>query len=210
MRVPWSEIKKYQKPVRGPVGKLLDRLFWFVPYLAVNGGLSANMVTVLAFLFDIIAAWAILNGSYILAAVLIMLSYVGDISDGTVARYWKNKKGYGQYLDEVLGTIGFSFIVLALGLSFDRPWLALASMFAILMMNITTAEAKLAIPEKKKISQDLQNKMGSKKYQIGFTCDIQRTIVALASLFHIWPLLLLFAFLGNGLWLSKFWFYRKY
>jgi phosphatidylglycerophosphate synthase len=196
--------------VRGPVGKLFDKIFWFVPYIAVNGGISANLVTLLAFLLDIMAAVLIAEGWFITAGIFVLLSYVGDISDGTVARYWGTKKGYGKYLDEVLGTVGFSLVVLSTGLAFDKPWLALTSLVAIMMMNITTAEAKLSIPEKKKISQNLQNKMGSKKYQIGFTCDVQRTMVALAILFQFWPLLLLFAFLGNIMWILKFWIYRKY
>jgi len=210
-----DEIKSYQKGIRGPIGKLLDKLFLFVPWLAINMKISANLITLIALTLDMAAVSFILEGWLIPAGILILLSYVGDISDGTIARYEKDKglkpkdKSYGQFLDEVLGVIGFTAIVLALGIYFDMLWLGLAAMIGIFMMNLTTAEAKLSIKNKERISSKLQNHRFKNKFQLGFTCDVQRTIVVLAVIFSSVVLLLIFAILGNLLWLSKFWMYRN-
>jgi len=210
-----SEVKQYEKKIRGPIGKLLDNVFRFVPYWAIKSKVSANSVTALAFALDLTAVVLILNEWYLFAGVLVLLSYVGDISDGTVARYErevlnKPSKGYGSFLDEVLGTIGFALVVLFTGLCIGPPWLGLYAMIGIFMMNITTAEAKLAIPNKKEISAKLQRHRFENKYQIGFTCDIQRTLVALAVMFQSLTLLLLFAMAANALWILKFWIYRNH
>jgi len=210
-----SDVEQYEKKIRGPIGKLLDSIFRFVPYWAIKFKISANSVTALAFALDLTAIVLILNGWFLFAGILVLLSYVGDISDGTVARYErevlkKPKKGYGAFLDEVLGTIGFSLIVLFTGLSMGIPWLGLTAMVGIFMMNITTAEAKLGIPNKNEISAKLQRHRFEDKYQIGFTCDVQRTLVALAVVFHSWILLLLFVMAANALWILKFWVYRNH
>lgn len=209
MTVTIDEVKSYQKGIRGPIGKLLDKLFLFVPYLAINYGISANSITVAALVLDLLAVALILKGWMLLAGVLVLLSYVGDISDGTVARYENKGKGYGQFLDEVLGVIGFTAVVLALGLHFDMPWLGLAAMVGIFMMNLTTAEAKLAIKNKKQISEKLQSHRFKDRFQIGFTCDVQRTLVAVAVAMSSMILLLLFVIGANLLWLSKFVIYRN-
>lgn len=209
-----EEVKKYQKGIRGPIGKLLDNIFRFVPFLAIKWNISANMVTVLALVLDLIAVLFMFQGWFFFAGVLVLLSYVGDISDGTVARYERvhrnlTKKGYGQFLDEVLGIIGFTAVVFALGYTTGNEWLGFAAMLAIFMMNVTTAEAKLAIPSKKSISAKLQNHRFKDKFQIGFTCDVQRTLIALAIITQSYLLLLLFTGLGTLLWVSKFWMYRN-
>jgi phosphatidylglycerophosphate synthase len=208
MNVTIDEVKSYQKGARGPIGKFLDKVFLFVPYLAINYGISANVITFCALILDLLAVAFILKGWTLLAGVLVLLSYIGDISDGTVARYENKGKGYGQFLDEVLGVIGFTLVVFALGLHFDMPWLGLAAMVGIFMMNVTTAEAKLAIKNKKEISERLQAHRF--KFQIGFTCDVQRTLVALAVMLSSTVLLFIFALGANLLWLSKFWIYRKH
>lgn len=220
-----NEVKEYQKSIRGPIGKLLDNWFRFVPYFAIKWGFSANLVTFFALLLDVGAVFLMLNGWYFSAAVCVLLSYIGDISDGTIARYeiarqlrpYKKpylcvpsfKKGYGQFLDETLGAIGFAAVVFTLGYTTGNEWLGFAALIAIFMMNITTAEAKLAIPTKKSISEKFQNHRFKDKFQIGFTCDIQRTLIALAIIFQSNIFLWLFVILGNLLWLSKFWIYRN-
>lgn len=215
MGVSFKEVKSYQKKIRGPIGKLLDTIFRWVPWLAINNNISANMITFLSLVLDFLAVAFILKGWFIYAGILVMLSYIGDISDGTIARYQKQNgllrvdKGYGPYLDEVLGVIGFSAIVLALGFHFDTPLLAIASLIGILMMNITTAEAKLAIKNKQQISKKLQNHRFKDKYQLGFTCDMQRTFIAIAVMIPSVIMLALFAIAANAFWLLKFWVYRN-
>ena len=219
MAITLDRVKKYQKGIRGPIGKLLDNWFRFVPYFAIKHGISANMVTAIALVLDLCAVVLMFQGWFFFAGILVLLSYVGDISDGTVARYNNAKrlrpnqpvppkKGYGQFLDEVLGVIGFTAVVFALGYTTGNEWLGFAAMLAIFMMNLTTAEAKLAIPTKKSISDKLQNHRFKDKFQIGFTCDVQRTLIALAVITQSYLLLLLFVVLGTLLWLSKFWVYR--
>ncbi len=220
MTITLEEVKLYQKSIRGPIGKLLDSWFRFIPYFAIKYGISANLITVLALVLDLCAVWLMFQGWFLLAGILVLLSYVGDISDGTVARYKRAKKlrpnqlappkkGYGQFLDEVLGVIGFTAVIFALGYTTGNEWLGFTAMIAIFMMNVTTAEAKLAIPNKKSISDKLQNHRFKEKFQIGFTCDVQRTLIALAVITQSYLLLWLFVILGTLLWVSKFWIYRN-
>ena len=67
------------------------------------------------------------TSSWVFAGILIYLAAVLDCCDGEIARYWQSREEdpketkYGGYLDEILGTIGFTLVIFFTGYFLGKP-----------------------------------------------------------------------------------------
>jgi phosphatidylglycerophosphate synthase len=102
-----------------------------------NVGVTANAVTVLAFLVGLAAVIAIASGLYWLGLVLILVSRLGDGLDGMVARHTQ-KTDFGGYLDIVLDFAFYGLVPLGFVLA-DPASNALAGAVLILSFYVNGA-----------------------------------------------------------------------
>jgi phosphatidylglycerophosphate synthase len=193
------------------------KLSTYFSWISIKLGFSANFVTFLSMLADFLVIYYMYAGNWILAAILVHLAPILDCSDGEVARYHiKNFKKtgyikhYGGYLDEILGTIGFSLVIFFAGYLMGHFWIGFFAMFGLLMIIITSLTAQNLFKSKKEIAKNFEKKLfGNLKGRIGFGFGIQRLIISLAVFFYSHNILLFFAILANAFWIMKFWLYRK-
>ncbi|MBL0936606.1 MAG: CDP-alcohol phosphatidyltransferase family protein [Rhizobiaceae bacterium] len=102
-----------------------------------QAGVTANAVTVLAFVVGIAGFIAIACGLYWLGLVLILVSRLGDGLDGAVARHTQ-KTDFGGYLDIVLDFAFYGLIPLGFVLA-DPAGNALAGSVLILSFYVNGA-----------------------------------------------------------------------
>lgn len=100
-------------------------------------GVTANAVTVLAFVIGLAAFIAIACGFYWLGLVLILVSRLGDGLDGMVARHTQ-KTDFGGYLDIVLDFAFYGLVPLGFVLA-DPAGNALAGSVLILSFYVNGA-----------------------------------------------------------------------
>jgi len=100
-------------------------------------GVTANTVTVLAFVVGIAAFIAIAQGAYWLGLLLILVSRLGDGLDGAVARHTR-KTDFGGYLDIVLDFAFYGLVPLGFVLA-DPQANALAGAVLILSFYVNGA-----------------------------------------------------------------------
>jgi phosphatidylglycerophosphate synthase len=179
--------------------------------------ISANFVTFLSLLSDFLVIALMFNKFWILAGILVNLAIILDCSDGEVARFYNNKSRikkktrYGGFLDETLGTLGFSLLIFFAGYFIGQFWIGFSAMFGLLMIIVTSSVAQNEFPEKRKIAVNFERSIfGKLKGRIGFSNGIQRIFISLTIIFSSPLLLLLFAIAANCFWILKFWVYRKY
>jgi len=216
----YSEIKKLQKSAWEDdyvLYYVYRKISVFFSMFFVRLKFSANFVTFLSLLSDFLVIYLMYIGNWILAGILVNLAIILDCSDGEIARFYIsrskkiNKKHYGGYLDETLGTIGFTLVVFFAGYFMGSLWIGLFAMFGLFMVIVTSAVSQVEFPNKKQITKQFERKLfGKIKGRIGFSNGIQRLIVSLAVIFSSLGILLLFAILANLFWMSKYWIYRKY
>ena len=86
--------------------------------------ISPNMITFLSFLFGAGAAVSFFFCQFILGAVLLALSGVFDLADGTVARLTNRKSAFGAALDWIVDKYIDGLVLLGIGLSIfvQTPW----------------------------------------------------------------------------------------
>jgi hypothetical protein len=220
----YSEIKKLQKSALEDsyiVFYFYRKISVFFSTLFVKLNISANFVTLLSLLADFLVVYLMYINYWILAGILVNLAIILDCSDGEVARYnikqlkkagkKIEKKKYGGYLDETLGTIGFALVIFFAGYFLNALWIGFFGMFGLFMIITTSAIAQIEFPNKNKIAKDFEeNIFGKIKGRIGFDNGIQRILISIAVIFaNIW-ILLAFGILANMFWLLKFWVYRNY
>lgn len=192
------------------------KLSTFFSALFIKLRFSANFVTFLSLISDFLVVYLMYIGSWVWAGILVHLAPILDCSDGEVARYHrahiKNPKEthYGGYLDEVLGTIGFTLVIFFAGYLMGHLWIGFFAMFGLFMVLVTSLTAQNLFKNKKEIAKNFEKGLfGSLKGRIGFGFGVQRLIVSLAVIFHSADILLIFAFFANAFWILKFWIYRN-
>jgi phosphatidylglycerophosphate synthase len=178
---------------------------------------SANFVTFLSLLADFLVVYLMFKGNWILAGILVNLAIILDCSDGEVARYniqCKNaKKGkkYGGYLDETLGTIGFTLVIFFAGYFLNNLWIGLFAMYGLFMIIVSSTVSEIEFKNKKEIVTNFEKGIfGELKGRIGFSNGIQRLFISIAIIFSSLEILFLFGVAANLFWLLKYWVYRKY
>ncbi len=215
----YREIKSHQK---GPEksGYLMHYIYRkisvFFSIFFIKLRVSPNFITFLSLVSDVVVIYLMYLQRWVLAGILVNLALVFDCSDGEVARYYKSKeknpieKKYGSYLDEVIGTIGFTTVVFFAGYFMGGFWVGLFAMFGLFMVILTSLTAQIEFPQKREIAKKFEESLfGNLKGRIGFTCAAQRILVSLAVIFSSIHLLFLFGVLCHAFYLLKFWLYRN-
>ena len=113
-----NEIDPYAKYIIRPIS------IWFT-WFFVRTPLSANHITIIQEIFDIIGAVLFACGRFVLGAVFLQLGFIMDNSDGEVAR-WKNQQSEsGKFLDLIghMIVIPFYFFGLGLGLYLQQGYI---------------------------------------------------------------------------------------
>lgn len=122
---------KLGKPGDGPVSRHLNRRVssLITTRLIVKTGLTPNQLTVLIFLFSILAFPAYLSGLYWLGALIAQLGSMLDGCDGELARLKNMSTPQGAFYDSVLDRYVDIATTAALTarLALDYPQLALAA-----------------------------------------------------------------------------------
>ncbi len=81
--------------------KRIDPVVQPVAAFSARVGLSANSITIVAFVIGMAAALAISQSLFLAGLILLLVSRFGDALDGAVARI-RGKTDFGGYLDIVL------------------------------------------------------------------------------------------------------------
>jgi hypothetical protein len=76
---------------------------------------TPNRLTTVATLAKLVAAWAIVDHRFVLAAVLLQVGLLFDHLDGTLARYRGTSSAFGSYYDKVADLYTWLAISTALG-----------------------------------------------------------------------------------------------
>jgi CDP-diacylglycerol--glycerol-3-phosphate 3-phosphatidyltransferase len=125
------------------------------PYRAVLAGLLRIGVrpwhlTVASVIVSGAAAWAIVSGQWVVAGLLVFVSGVCDVFDGSVARYRGEERRSGAFLDSVLDRVSdmllFGSLFWALSASGEgtEAALALVTLVISLLVSHLRAEAEAA------------------------------------------------------------------
>jgi len=194
----------------------------FVSWIAISLGMHAHLVNLLGLLGSLIAAYIIfyVGGAWlILAGSLVIFGLVIDLSDGTVARYYKNKNAMGKWLDESSGFIGVALIFFALMMRhfIDTGDLLLISLgtytiFSYLMINYAALLSEV-LRAKFELSNPLDNMRNSLSKSFfginpgafAFSLDIQWTLIALGVFFNApYFLFITFSILSTIQWGSRY------
>jgi phosphatidylglycerophosphate synthase len=101
-------------------------------------GLAAMLAAGAAYAFS--ARWPIL---LLAVNALLVLNWLGDSLDGTLARYrQRTRPRYGFYVDHMVDALGALGLLLGLAASgWMTPWLALALLLAYLLLSVNIALA---------------------------------------------------------------------
>lgn len=193
------------------------KLSTFISAIFIKLRFSANFVTILSMLADFLVIYQMYLGNWVLAGILVHLGPILDCCDGEIARYhipnFKEtgyKKKYGGYLDEVLGTIGFTLIIFFAGYFIGNIWIGFFAVFGMFMILVTSLTAQNLFENKKELAKKFEEGIfGKLKGRIGFSFGVQRLIISLAVFFYSSIILLFFVIVANAFWIFKFWLYRK-
>tara|TARA_Y100000310_G_C20438980_1_gene695120 strand:+ start:119 stop:652 length:534 start_codon:yes stop_codon:yes gene_type:complete len=153
------------------------------------------------------------------AGIFILLAFIIDLSDGSYARYKKQKSTYGKWLDETNGLIGVFLIFLA------GSWMTFQSsqkstifilfafaLFAFMMMNYSAVFSKL-IQRTDNVDENLSEifintlskKTKLKREYLSFSFEYQWTLIAIFVALNKFEILFwTYIILGNIQWMSKY------
>ena len=118
--------------------KNIQPLFNKIAGLFIKLKMKPNMITVLAFIVGLLAAICIGFKYTILAFVLLWISGLLDVLDGTVARLTGQSNPVGAYMDLILDRMVEAAVVLGLFYAYpEHVWMYLIFFVAVLF-NFTT------------------------------------------------------------------------
>jgi len=77
-------------------------------------GITANQITIFSFIILLISFYFIFKEKIILGGIFLLLSYLLDAFDGSLARYNKQESPLGHFLDKIIdSTRSFAWLILA-------------------------------------------------------------------------------------------------
>ncbi len=194
--------------VINPISIILAYLFSLIR-------IQPNFVTLLSLIIGMFSIYKFYIGAFLSGAILINVAYLFDCIDGHLARYYKKTSKSGQFFDDVVGIIIWSFCWISIGFGlyfnsdtileevlnyyqiteFDRIYYVLLGVIAGYMSELRTligfkfTQANIANNELKRNINELN------KYQNhGFFYILLRNLLGIGGLMA--PILLLSAFLN--------------
>jgi len=128
---------------------MLRPLSFYLTPIFIRAGISANVVTFLGFIVGIISLILFCEGKFVMGAILFNVSYLLDLIDGNIARYYKFTNHFGKFIDGITGVIILQFLFLSLGIGvYNSPGGSLFLYFdksLILIMGSVTSILSLYI-----------------------------------------------------------------
>lgn len=109
---------------------------------------SPNLITILGTTGNLVAAWIIFEGKFLLGAVVFLLASMLDAMDGAVARVTGQTSKFGAFLDSTLDRVSEGLVLTGLGLYFagEERTIGLAACFVALagsyLVSYTRARAE--------------------------------------------------------------------
>ena len=165
----------------GLVARYVNRhLSWRLSLLLIRPGISANAVTMFAFLLTLVSAGVLALGqlwpqALIAAGILVQTSSVVDGVDGEIARASLRDSPAGNFLDSVLDRVGDAAVLIGLAVAAGlgtTAWAALVlALFGSLQVPYVRAsyEASFGRP------------LPAPAYRIGFGRDVRLFLVAVSA-----------------------------
>ena len=142
-------------------------------------GVSANMISVMGFVFGAFAILMICLNFYISGLIFILMNRVFDGLDGAVARY-SQLSDFGGFLDIVFDFIIYSGVVFAFGISNSNNLIYCSFLIFSFVGPMTSFLAYASIAAKKNI---VTIKRGKKSfYHLGGICEGTETALTLILL----------------------------
>lgn len=142
-------------------------------------GISANMLTLIGFVFGMAAMVFIVLEQYNIAAFFICLNRLSDGLDGAIARH-THLTDFGGFLDIVCDFIVYSGIVFAFGLANERYLFSAGFLVFSFIGPITSFLAYAIIAGKRKINSEIRGKKSF--YYLGGICEGTETAAVLILL----------------------------
>ncbi len=118
--------------------KIFQPAFDVVGTVAVKTRVSPNQITSIAFVIGISAGVLIAFSQYILAAILLAVSGILDVLDGTVARITGKSSPLGAFLDMVFDRLVESAVILGFYFAFPEHSIFYMLFFISVIFNFAT------------------------------------------------------------------------
>lgn len=105
--------------------------------------ITPNQITIISFLFGILAAISFLLGQYkymIFGAIFFFLSYILDLVDGEIARYKNISSTFGHWLDKVSDSTTLFLVCVGISIGFftqtKNPSTLILGLFSLLILAL--------------------------------------------------------------------------
>jgi len=154
--------------------------------------LSANQITVLWILVGVLSSLFFLQGSYIsslIGALVLLLSFVLDFSDGEVARYWKKSSVNGFYLDCIGHFIVISSVIVSISFALFYKFSSLIFLIFGFSTVISLFLIRMASTEKWEVLNEMKMKPKRRKKKVKNELTVLLNPVYLILIFSIFNLL---------------------
>jgi len=186
---------------------------WF----ALRLGISANQITVMAFLAGLAGCFIFATGNYTLAIIAIIIFFIRDLLDfvdGTVARATKTTTKQGMYLDRVCDDIMGMLIPIAIGIGISMISLGLTLALLHAGNALLISEGDYAFPNSGNIYRTKAKGLWRLVYIVGVNIQsLSIPMLLVAVLTYSLPIYLYFyiswagceliAIVGKRLWSSR-------
>ncbi len=92
---------------------------WLDPFILFlsKTGITPNQITFLSFLFGLAAAACYLTTHFVIGSILLAVSGILDLTDGSVARLTNKKSDFGAIIDWIVDKYVDGIVLFAIGLS---------------------------------------------------------------------------------------------
>lgn len=113
MNIP--EGRKLPTHLENPIDNILLEICSLIHPLFYKLGFTANGITILSGILQVVAVVCLWRKQYLMAAVLYLVGYTFDVMDGYYARLYKMVSSYGDKLDhgkDTIVTIGLYAVVM--------------------------------------------------------------------------------------------------
>jgi phosphatidylglycerophosphate synthase len=128
-------LKKYQD-IRSDIKKRLNKLLNLsvIPILA-KLKISPNMITIIGLFFSIITMILIAQGYLLVSGIMVVISSLFDLLDGSLARYTKTTSILGGFFDAVIDRISEVIIYIGLLIYFKDNEYTVIIIFISALLN---------------------------------------------------------------------------
>lgn len=107
-----SDGRKIKPEYENPYDNLIYIIVEKIAPVLHSYNLTPNMVTTMSFTLSLLSAYLLFNKHYLLAAILFLISYIFDCTDGYMARKYNMVSKFGDYYDHITDFIGVFLIIM--------------------------------------------------------------------------------------------------